>query len=77
MVCVRFAPCNMAQPTTPRPCNMNPEPESERTMARRRMHPTMVAWMAATLRSTLVLSTAGTQCFSARRYRYSCPSAEP
>ena len=39
--------------------------------ARRLMQAMTVAWMVATLRSVLVLSTAGTRCFSARRAKYS------
>ena len=42
------------------------------TWARRRRAPMRVAWMVATLRSTLVLSTLGMPCLSARRARYSC-----
>ncbi len=47
-------------------------PPGAPTWARRRRAPMRVAWMVATLRSTLVLSTLGMPCLSARRARYSC-----
>ena len=43
-----------------------------RAWERRRRAATTVACIVATLRSTLVLSTFGTACLSARRARYSC-----